>query len=77
MSILRHKLSRAEKGYLVESFWKFLVYTELTRSVYDQLLAKPEHYVRSNAEAALFEVVEQYQSLITPEFSTRLESAVI
>jgi hypothetical protein len=76
MSILRDELSRAEKGYLVESFWKFLVYTELTKSVYDQLLGKPSYYVRTSAEAALCELVEQHQSLIVPEFSVRLETVV-
>ncbi len=76
ISILRQELTRAEKGYLVESFWKFLLYTELTKSVYDQLLRKPEYYQRAPAESALCEFVEQYQSLISPEFSSRLESAV-
>jgi hypothetical protein len=76
MSILREELSRAEQGYLVESFWKFLLYTELTKSVYDQLLEKPNYYVLTPAEAALCEFVEQQRSLIVPEFSTRLETAV-
>lgn len=75
LSILRHELSRADQGYLVESFWKFL-HTELAKSVYDQLLGKPEYYVRTSAEAALCEFVEQYRSLITPEFSIRLEGGV-
>jgi hypothetical protein len=76
MGILREELSRAEKGYLVESFWKFLLYTELTKSVYEELLGKPEHHVRTPAETALCEFIEQYRSLIAPEFSTRLETAV-
>jgi hypothetical protein len=74
--VLEHELPRAEKGYLVESFWKFLLYTELAKSVYDQLLRKPEYYVRTPAEAALSEFVEQQRSLITPEFTIRLETAV-
>lgn len=76
LSILRKELPRAETGYLVESFWKFLLYTELAKSTYDQLLARPEYYVRTPAEASLCEFVDQYRSLITPEFSTRLEAAV-
>ena len=76
LTLLRKELPRAEKGYLVESFWKFLLYTELAKSVYDQLLSKPEYYVRTAAESALSEFVEQYRSLITPEFSTRLEATV-
>lgn len=76
MAILRQELSRADKGYLVESFWKFLLYTELTKSVYEQLLGKPGYYSRTPAESALCEFVEQHQSLISPEFSSRLETSV-
>jgi hypothetical protein len=76
ISVLREELSRAEQGYLVESFWKFLLYTELTKSVYEQLLRKPNYYERTPAEATLCEFVDQYRSLIVPEFSTRLETAV-
>ncbi len=76
LGILRQELQRAERGYLVESFWKFLLYTELAKSVYTQLLGKPEYYVRTPAESALSEFVEQQQSLITPDFTARLETAV-
>ena len=76
LTILRKELSRAEKGYLVESFWKFLLYTELAKSTYDQLLGKATYYVRTSAELALCEFVDQYRSLITPEFSIRLETTV-
>jgi hypothetical protein len=76
LALLRQELSRAEQGYLVESFWKFLLYTELAKSVYEQLLGKPEYYVQAVAESALCEFIQQYQSLITPEFSIRLEMAV-
>ena len=76
MSVLSEELERADKGYLVESFWKFLVYTELTKGVYEELLAKPSYYKRSPAETALCELIEEYKSLITPEFSSRLETAV-
>jgi len=77
LDMLRQQMPRAEKGYLVESFWKFLVYTELTKSVYDELLAKPDYYVRTEDESRLCEFVEQHQSLITSEFSARLEAVVI
>lgn len=76
MDILRQELPRAEMGFLVESFWKFLLYTELAKSLYEQLLAKPAYYKRPPDESALCEFVEQHQSLISPEFSSRLDSAV-
>jgi hypothetical protein len=76
LEVLRRAIPRAEKGFLVESFWKFLVLTELTKTVYEALLAKPNYYVRTADESQLCEFVEQYRSLITPEFSARLEEVV-
>jgi hypothetical protein len=76
LDMLRQEIPRAEKGYLIESFWKFLVYTELTKTVYDELLGKPDYYVRTGDESRLCEFVEQHRSLITSEFSGRLEAVV-
>ena len=28
------KLTNAERGYLIESIWKYLIYTELLKSIY-------------------------------------------
>lgn len=75
-AMMRQELTRSEKGYLVESFWKFLLYTELTRSVNEQLLGKPDYYERSEAESKLVDFVAQYSTLITPEFASRLEAVV-
>ncbi len=76
MDILKQELPRAEIGYLVEAFWKFLLYTELAKSVHEQLLGKPPYYVPTRDESALREFVELHRSLILPEFSSRLETAV-
>ncbi len=74
--MLAQQLAVAEKGYLIESFWKFLLYTELARSVYEEVLGKPVYYEKTDAERELCEFVDEHQSLITPEFSVRLEAAV-
>jgi hypothetical protein len=76
LEMLAQQLSRSEKGYLIESFWKFLLYTELARSAYEQLLIKPAYYVRTDAERELWEFVQQHSSVIMPEFAVRLDSAV-
>lgn len=76
LQMLSLSLPRAEKGYLVESFWKFLLYTELAKSLYEQILSKPPFYTRTDAETELCEFVEEQRSLITPEFSVRLETVV-
>ena len=41
--MLRQELNRSEKGYLVESFWKFLLYTELARSLDEAIRSKPTY----------------------------------
>lgn len=76
LEMLGQELPRSEKGYLIESFWKFLLYTELAKSVYESTKAKPSYYEPTNAETELGGFVESHSSLITPEFSVRLDSAV-
>lgn len=76
LALLGQQLAVSEKGYLIESFWKFLIFTELAKSTYDQILGKPAYYVRTAEEERLCAFVEANRSLIVPEFSARLESAV-
>ncbi|MGB6692482.1 MAG: hypothetical protein WBE76_31960 [Terracidiphilus sp.] len=76
LSILRQQMTVSEKGFLVESFWKALIYTELAKSVYEHLAAKPEFLGRSKAEEELLDFVRSNEDLILPEFSTRLEALV-
>jgi hypothetical protein len=74
--MLAQELPRSEKGYLIESFWKFLLYTELAKTAYDQMLSKPVYYVRTDIENEFCGFVDEYQSVIMPEFSVRLEAVV-
>jgi hypothetical protein len=76
LTMLRQEVTRSEKGYLVESLWKFLLYTELARSLDDMIRNRPVYTGRSEAEENLLEFVLQYSETIKPEFSARLETAV-
>jgi hypothetical protein len=64
------------RGYLLESFWKFLIYTELAKSVYEKILARAPFYSKTSEEAVLCEFVALHQGVIMPEFGTRLETVV-
>jgi DNA polymerase III delta prime subunit len=64
------------RGYLLESFWKFLVYTELAKSVYENILSRPTYSSRTAEENVLCEFVAIHQSIVMPEFGTRLETVV-
>ncbi len=76
LQMLRQALPIAEKGFLIESFWKFLIYTELAKSVCDHLATLPVHYQQSDAEKELCKFVADNAPIIAQEFSIRLESVV-
>lgn len=76
LRMLQQALPKSEKGYLIESFWKFLIYTELAKSVFEALKSKPPHYQWDDVEEELLIFVEENASIITPNFSIRLESVV-
>ena len=40
MKLLSMTLSKAQQGFMLESLWKFLIYTELAKSVYNEVESK-------------------------------------
>ena len=76
LRMLRQTLDRSEKGYLVESLWKFLVYTELASSVYTELQDRPPYRSISSQEQAFCQFVEENEDLVLAPFSIRLQTAV-
>jgi hypothetical protein len=76
LAILKQQMSVSEKGYLIECFWKALIYTELAKSVYEAITSKPDFLGRSKAEEELVGFVMANEELILPEFSMRLDSLV-
>ncbi len=76
LSILKQQMTVSEKGYLIESFWKALIYTELAKSVYEAITSKLEYLGRTRAEEELVAFVAKNEELILPEFSMRLDALV-
>jgi hypothetical protein len=77
LSILRRQMTISEKGYLIESFWKALIYTELAKSVYESITSKPEYLGRTKADEALVAFVAKNEGLVLPEFSMRIDALVV
>ncbi|MBC8492731.1 MAG: hypothetical protein H8D43_03015 [Chloroflexi bacterium] len=75
VSLLTSNLSRADPGYLTESLWKFLIYTELALSVYNQLMEKPSHFTLDDAEVEFMEYVRK-KEVVFSEFTVRMEHAI-
>lgn len=76
LQLLSQTLASADSGYLIGSLWKFLINTELAKSLYTQINSRPVSFGRNPNERDLIEFVEQNTSWVMPEFSIRQESAV-
>lgn len=74
--VLRQSIARSEKGFLVESLWKLLIYGELARSLVSDILEMPEHYTPKDDEDALVEFMQDNELLMEDSFSIRLQQAL-
>jgi len=76
VQLLTSIVSQAERGYLTESMWKFLIYTELARTVDEVIQSQPPYYERTSAEADLVKYVEEHEDLIKTDLTVRMERVV-
>ena len=75
ITMLKQSMPISEKGFLIESFWKFLLYTELANSVYESI-KENQYYTPNKNEEKLIEYIEKNSTLILKDFAIRLENAV-
>jgi hypothetical protein len=76
VDILKSIKGDAEKGFLIESIWKYLIYTEITKSVYNLLETKPIYYEPVEAEFAIKNIVNENNEIFLNDFSSRLEQII-
>jgi hypothetical protein len=74
--LLKEDLHEAERGYLIDSLWKFLIYSELAASVCRELEARPTHQAPSASEDKLTKYVNANAAILLTPFSQRLDRAV-
>ncbi|UOQ97672.1 nucleotide-binding protein [Hymenobacter sp. 5317J-9] len=70
--LLRASGEDFQKHYLIEAVWKFLIYTEVAKSLYERVANKPL-YSLSIQEQDFLDYVNRHQQTILPDFSTRME----
>ena len=63
---------RNVKAYTIESLWKFLLFTEIANTAYNN----PPSGQNSNVEQNFFNFVKKNKDLICKDFSTRLETCI-
>jgi len=76
LKLLDEDWHSAERGFLIESLWKFLIYTELAGSVTRELEGRPLHQELSEAERLLVEYVTGNADVLLAPFSQRLNRSV-
>lgn len=59
--------------YLVETSWKFLIFTEIARSFYERISQRPI-YAQSEKEQEFIHYVATHKAIILSDFSSRLEN---
>ena len=65
------------KGYVIESLWKFMLYTELARAAEQQILASSLWELTDNPDAkALIDLLENENKVFGGEFAVRFENVV-
>jgi hypothetical protein len=74
--LLTSSLSQADPGYLIESLWKFLIYTELAWNVYEQIKGKPSYLPFNETDTEFLEYVESNREVFS-EFTVRMEHAIM
>ena len=67
----------SERGFLIESLWKYLIYSEIANSVAMEIGERPPHRERTDSECAFLEYFESYADILNQPFSERIENAVL
>ena len=74
--VLQDIMHSSERGFLIESLWKYLIYSEIALSVEDALLSQPIHQERTPSETDFLAYCESNSQVIRHPFSVRLDIAV-
>jgi len=72
VKILQVSSEEYEKSYLFESTWKFVIYTEVAKSIYDKISLKPI-YALTEIENKFKEFIDNNSDFFSKDFSERLE----
>ena len=67
---------RSERGYLIASLWKYLIYSEIALSVQASITERPSYLPRDDSEEAFVKFVESNANIIKRPFSEKLDNAI-
>ena len=76
VQLLRDYYERAEHGFLVESLWKFLIYSEIAQSIFDDIEGRGIPPQTGTPEDLFLVFFRENQAVLHDDFAVRLESVV-
>ena len=74
--LLRQYRQKDARGYLVESLWKYLLYSEIALSLEHEFARRPAGAVPDTPEWRLMEYISDNGDWLKNDFSVRLERVV-
>ena len=74
--VLHSIYHNSERGYLIESLWKYLIYSELARSLNETIISGFRNQDYGEKERNFVNYYDSRAHLFAPPFSERLDSAV-
>jgi nucleoside 2-deoxyribosyltransferase len=75
IALMEESNSEFEKGFLIETVWKFLIYSQIAKTLYDKIKEKPLFAITDD-ENKYIEFIESNKSVFLTDFSTRLEEQI-
>ena len=72
IELVKRLKSEFEKGFIIQSIWKFLIYTEIAKRIYEAVNKKPI-YALKDIDREIIEFIEENKNIILSDISTRLE----
>ena len=74
--VLEEIQQHSERGFLIESLWKYLIYSEIASTVASEIRERPVYQQVSSDEQAFLDYYEYNSRILTQPFSERIETAI-
>ena len=74
--VLEDIRQHSERGFLIESLWKYLIYSEIASSIASKIRNRPIFQARTDDEEAFLDYCDTNATILMPPFSERIENAV-
>jgi hypothetical protein len=76
VDFIKHEWDKLNKGYLLQSWWKFMIYSEVIKTCYEKIREKPVSATFSTCEDEIIKYVDRRTDISQLSFTSRLVNTV-